>query len=83
MFCLQKHLHEPIRRMPLIELLVQLIRILQIYPMSDKRRHVDFALDNHLQNVRPIFLNRALAVTDEADAALHERADVDYFSQRY
>lgn len=61
----------------LLELVVDLVEVLERDAVADHLERVDLPVLDHLEERLPVEVHGCLAVADEADAALHERADVE------
>lgn len=72
---LHKHFLQVIRI--LVELLVQDIHLLDGDTVREHEVGVELAVLDHLQEGLPVHVHGGLAVADEADATLHEGADVE------
>ena len=67
----------------LIELLIQDIHFFYLDSVSEHLIDVDLILLNHLKKFLPVHMYRCLAVTDQADAALHQGSDVEVIRLGY
>lgn len=61
----------------LVELLVQDIHLLDGDTVREHEVGVELAVLDHLEEGLPVHVHGRLAVADEADASLHEGADVE------
>ena len=61
----------------LVENLVHLVHLLDLAPVREHLVRVRLAVPDHLQQLLPVEVHGRLAVADEPDPALHERADVE------
>jgi hypothetical protein len=61
----------------LVEGVVHSSQILETHAVRNHLHGCDLLVLDHLEEGLPVFVDGRLAVTDEADAALHERADVE------
>lgn len=61
----------------LIELVVDLVEVLHANTVSNHLQRVDLAFLDHLKKLLPVEVDRCLSVADQADTALHQRANVE------
>lgn len=66
---------------PILELVVHLVEVFHSYAVSYHLQWIDLALLNALQEVFPVEVDGSLAVTDESNASLHHRADVEVIGE--
>jgi hypothetical protein len=63
--------------LPLIESVVYSSQVLETHAVRDHLHGRDLLVLDHLEEGFPVLVHGRLAVADEADAALHEGADVE------
>lgn len=74
-FRLDKHLLHVI--LLCFKFVVHLIQVLQPHPVRHHLHWVQLAALDHGQQLSPVLVYGSLTVADKADAALHERADIE------
>lgn len=75
MTCLNKHLLDA--RLSLVEQIVDFLHISHVEAMGDHVQGLDFVGLNEFEEMIPVFVDGRLAITDQADAGLHEGADIE------
>lgn len=75
MTCLNKHLLDS--RLSLVEQIVDFLHISHVEAMGDHVQGLDFVGLDEFEEMIPVFVDWRLAITDQADAGLHEGADIE------
>lgn len=72
---LNKHLLNT--RLSLVEQTVDFLHISHVEAMGDHVQGLNFVGLNEFEEMIPVFVDGSLTITDQADAGLHERADIE------
>ena len=75
MTCLNKHLLYAL--LSLVEQIVDFLHISHVEAMGDHVQWLDLVGLNEFEEMVPVFVDGRLTITDQADAGLHEGADIE------
>lgn len=64
-------------RLPLVELVVDLVEVLDAHAMRNHPKWIDLARLDHLEELLPVKVDWRLPVADKADTAVHQAADIE------